>query len=69
MTFETSELAPISRPLGDGLILRTARNAGDIERLARFNGLIHGEELIPAVYGLANDYPGMTNADLDLRGQ
>ncbi|MEZ4639820.1 MAG: GNAT family N-acetyltransferase [Caldilineaceae bacterium] len=52
-----------ARPLGEGLTLRTARNASDIERLAQFNGLIHGPELIPAVYGLADDYPGMTNDD------
>lgn len=46
-----------------GLTLRTARNRDDIERLAQFNGLIHGPELIPAVYGLANDYPGMPHDD------
>ncbi|MBI1298659.1 GNAT family N-acetyltransferase [bacterium] len=57
------ETSGFARPLEDGLTLRTARTADDIERLAQFNGLIHGPELIPAVFGLANDYPGMTNDD------
>ncbi|MBX2997012.1 MAG: GNAT family N-acetyltransferase [Caldilineaceae bacterium] len=59
----TNQTSPLAQPLPHGLILRTARNEEDIERIALFNGVIHGAELIPAVRGLAAHYPDMEYAD------
>lgn len=59
----TKETLSLPQPLPNGLILRTARNEGDIERLAQFNGVIHSPDLIPLVHGLATHYPGMEYAD------
>jgi hypothetical protein len=59
----TNQKPPLVQTLSDGLILRTARDEADIERLAQFNGLIHSPDLIPTVRGLATHYPGMDYAD------
>ena len=34
--------APYERPLADSLVLRSADDTTDVERLAAFNGHIHG---------------------------
>lgn len=59
----TNATSPLARPLPDGLILRTARDEEDIERLAQFNGVIHAPYLIPTVRRMAAHYPGMEYAD------
>jgi predicted acetyltransferase len=56
-TSSPSRQAPLYQPLDNGLVLRTARHEEDIERLAQFNGVIHGTELVSAVRGLAAHHP------------
>lgn len=52
------------RPLGDGLILRTAASARDIERVAEFDGVIHGAGVAPVVRNIFLHYPGAVLRDL-----
>jgi hypothetical protein len=54
---------PVEQILPDGLILRTVHDGRDIERLAVFNGIIHGPELSSVVTGMSKHYPGMEPAD------
>jgi predicted N-acetyltransferase YhbS len=53
-----------SKTLGQGLMLRTAAGPDDIERVAQFNGLIHGAELAITVRRLLRDYAGMDGRDI-----
>lgn len=50
--------------LGHGLALRTAAGPDDLERVAVFNGLIHGPELAITVQRLLRDYAGMEGRDI-----
>jgi hypothetical protein len=54
---------PIKK-LDSGLALRTAAGLDDIERVAQFNGLIHGPELAITVRRLLRDYTGMDDRDI-----
>ncbi len=49
--------APYCRPLGNGLILKSIQNEQDGERLAAFNGAIHGPELIDMTRALIFHHP------------
>jgi hypothetical protein len=62
-TTSSSRQAGRYQSVGSGLVMRTARDLEDIERLAQFNGLIHGPELISPVRGLATHHPQMELAD------
>ena len=55
---------PYVRPLGDGLVLRTVANESDVERVARFNGAIHGESVIPMTRELFLHHPHTSGRDL-----
>jgi len=55
---------PFSKPLGDGLVLRTAASAQDVERVAAFDGRIHGPGIAPVVRNLFSHYPGASLRDL-----
>ncbi|HSN75693.1 MAG TPA: GNAT family N-acetyltransferase [Anaerolineae bacterium] len=50
--------------LGRGLVMRTAAGQEDVERVAAFNGLIHGPELAVCVRRLLADYPGIEGRDV-----
>lgn len=60
---DTSE-QPYVQPLAAGLVLRTAANADDVERVAKFNGGIHGPGLVPMTRNLFLHHPNTTGRDL-----
>ncbi|NJM09043.1 GNAT family N-acetyltransferase [Candidatus Gracilibacteria bacterium] len=45
------------QPLGDGLLLRSARSSADIERLMAFNASIHGPGLAALTHALMVEHP------------
>jgi hypothetical protein len=53
-----------SKDLGRGLMLRTAARRDDIERVAPFNGLIHGPELAITVQRLLRLDAGIDDRDI-----
>lgn len=55
---------PLLNHLGQELALRTAAGSDDIERVAQFNGLIHGAELAITMRRLLRDYAGMDGRDI-----
>jgi hypothetical protein len=55
---------PYTETLSDGLVLRTAADEHDVERVAALNGAIHGRGIIPMTRNLVLHYPGMTGRDL-----
>lgn len=59
----TSEI-PYRRPLGDGLVLRTAASETDVERVAQFDGAIHGESITPVTRALFLHHPNTSGRDL-----
>lgn len=54
----------VFKDLGQGLALRTAAGPDDMERVAQFNGLIHGPELAIAVRRLLRDYANLDGRDI-----
>jgi hypothetical protein len=52
------------QPLGDGLVLRTGADARDVERVAAFNGIIHGDEVRGWMYNLFTHHPCTRAQDL-----
>lgn len=50
--------------LGDGLVLRSAASAQDVERVAQFNGVIHGPGIVPMTRSLFLDHPNTSGRDL-----
>jgi hypothetical protein len=50
--------------LGQGLVMRTAASQDDVERIAAFNGLIHGSELAVTMRRLLRDYASMAGRDI-----
>ena len=52
------------RPLHDGLVLRTARDEGDVARVAEFNAVIHGPGVGPMVANLFLHHPDTSGRDL-----
>ncbi len=52
------------QPLGNGLALRTAVCKGDIERVAEFNGIVHGPAVAAMTRRLFNHHPHARNGDL-----
>ncbi len=57
-------MTPILKDPGQGLVLRTAAGPDDIERIAAFNGLIHGPELAITVQRLLREYAGIDGRDI-----
>jgi hypothetical protein len=49
--------APYERPLPGGLVLRSAGDPADVERLAVFNGHIHGPAVAAMTRALLRDHP------------
>ena len=56
--------ATYHQPLGDGLVLRTAADEGDVERVAAFNGTIHGPGVAPMTRNLFVHHPNTHASDL-----
>ncbi len=56
--------APYRQQLGDGLVLRTAANEADVERVAQFNGSIHGQGVVPMTHNLFLRHPNTSGRDL-----
>ncbi|RPI27073.1 MAG: hypothetical protein EHM70_18245, partial [Chloroflexota bacterium] len=52
------------QPLGDGLTLRTAACPQDVERVAVFNGLIHGPEVAVMTRNLLFRHSNLRGPDL-----
>jgi hypothetical protein len=50
--------------LDHGLVMRTAASQDDVERVAAFNGLIHGSELAVTMRRLLRDFAGMDSRDI-----
>jgi predicted N-acetyltransferase YhbS len=61
-------LKPVESPhvqaLGDGLVMRTAASQHDVERVAEFNGAIHGAEIASMTRHLFLDHPNTSGRDL-----
>ncbi|MCP4541273.1 MAG: GNAT family N-acetyltransferase [Chloroflexi bacterium] len=55
---------PYQQAVGDGLILRTAANECDVERVAEFNGSIHGPEIVSMTHNLFIHHPNTKKEDL-----
>jgi len=55
---------PCRKPLGDGLVLRTATGEHDVERVAEFNGIVHGPGVAAMTRGLFNHHPTTRPEDL-----
>ena len=55
---------PYRKPLGDGLVLRTATGGHDVERVAEFNGVVHGPGVAAMTRGLFNHHPTTRPEDL-----
>ena len=55
---------PLYQPLADTLVLRTPADAADLERVAAFNGSIHGPGLAGVTQSLVTAFPGMGRDDL-----
>jgi GNAT superfamily N-acetyltransferase len=55
---------PYRQPLADGLVLRTATDARDVERVAEFNGSIHGPEVTSFTRHLFIHHPHTRCGDL-----
>ena len=55
---------PSRQPLEDGLVLRTAADERDVERVAEFNGAIHGPGIVSMVRNLFIHHPNTRGEDL-----
>jgi len=55
---------PYRQPLGNGLTMRTAADERDVERVAEFNGVIHGTGLVAMTRNLFNHHPNTRGRDL-----
>ncbi|MBL7064275.1 MAG: GNAT family N-acetyltransferase [Anaerolineae bacterium] len=55
---------PRRQPLGDGLVLRTAADERDVERVAAFNSAIHGPEVGPMIHNLFIHHPHTRGQDM-----
>ena len=55
---------PYRHPLASGLVLRTATDARDVERVAEFNGSIHGPEVTSFTRHLFIHHPHTRGGDL-----
>jgi len=55
---------PYRKPLGDGLVLCTATDKHDVERVAEFNGIVHGPGVAAMTRGLFNYHPTTRPEDL-----
>lgn len=54
----------LNQPLGDGLVMRTAVNADDVERVSRFNGVIHGQGVVGMTRNIFLHHPDTRGRDL-----
>ncbi len=54
----------LNKGLGQGLVMRTATSHEDVERVAAFNGLIHGPELAVTLRRLLLNYAGLDGRDI-----
>ncbi len=55
---------PYRQPLGDGLVMRTAASESDVERVAEFNGAIHGAGIVAMTRNLFVHHPSTSGRDL-----
>jgi predicted N-acetyltransferase YhbS len=55
---------PYRQPLADGLVLRTAADERDVERVAAFNGTIHGPGVASMTRNLLIHHPHTRGSDL-----
>ena len=55
---------PYRQPLGDGLVVRTAADERDVERVAAFNGTIHGPGVASMTRNLFIHHPHTRSSDL-----
>lgn len=55
---------PYQQMIGDNLILRTAADERDVERVAEFNGSIHGPEIVSMTRNLFIHHPNTQKEDL-----
>ena len=59
-----SNPTPYQQKIRDGLILRTARDERDVERVAEFDGDIHGPEVTTMARNLFLHHPKTSYQDL-----
>jgi predicted acetyltransferase len=52
------------QPLGGGLVMRTAADEWDVERVAEFDGAIHGDSIAPMTRNLFLRHPSTSGRDL-----
>lgn len=55
---------PYCQPLSEGLELRTASTAEDVERIAQFNGVIHGPGIVSMTRNIYLNHPDTRSSDL-----
>jgi len=60
----TSDTSSAEEHIGDGLIMRTVADAGDVERVACFNGQIHGDTVTGMTRNLFLHHPDTRPRDL-----
>ena len=60
----SSDKRVLQQPLGDGLVLRTAVNAGDVERVAELSGIVHGPGVASLTRRLFSNHPSTSRQDL-----
>ena len=61
---QNSTHTPYQKKIGDGLILRTARDERDVERVAEFDGNTHGPEVTTMTRNLFLHHPQTSYQDL-----
>jgi predicted N-acetyltransferase YhbS len=59
-----SSEAPYVQPLGNGLVMRTAAGAADVERVARLLGVVFGPDVPTMTRHLFLDHPNTSGRDL-----
>jgi predicted N-acetyltransferase YhbS len=60
----SSTATPYQQTIGEGLILRTATDERDVERVAEFNGTVHGPEIVSMTRNLFIHHPNTQSEDL-----
>ena len=64
MLSSSSNETVLQQPLAGGLLMRTAANTSDVERVAEFNAIIHGAGVAPMTRHLFLDHPNTSGRDL-----
>ncbi|MCL4507079.1 MAG: GNAT family N-acetyltransferase [Chloroflexi bacterium] len=55
---------PYRKPISDGLILGSASSVDDVERIAQFNGVIHGPGIVSMTRNIFLNHPDTCGSDL-----